>query len=113
MYSNGSFFENSAGKCVLNKELLASVTLNINTAPKCGYNYRSINTHFFLLLFFLGGNSLVVQSAGRRSFISVFIPFVIYALLKKLTRKALKVRTVEGKSMKTLKIKDLYEKNKV
>ena len=53
-----------------------------------------------------------MRSAGRLSFISVFIRFVIYALLKKLTRKALKVRTVEGKSMKTF-LKDIYEKNKV
>lgn len=76
------------GKCVLNKELLASVTLNINTAPKCGYNYRSINTHFFLLLLFLGGNSAVVPSEGRLSFVSVFIPFVIFALLKKVDKKS-------------------------
>lgn len=99
---NGSFFPNSVGKCLLNKELLASVTLNINTAPKCGYKGRSINTHFFLLLFFLGGSSPVVQSAICLSFISVFILFVIYVLLKKWRRKAWKVRTVQAESMKTL-----------
>lgn len=91
---------NSVGKCVLNKELLASVTLNINTAPKCGYSCKSINTHF-LFWFFLGENSRVVWRAVCLSFTTVFIHFVIYALLKKLTRKALKVRTVHGKSMKT------------
>lgn len=90
------------GKCVLNKELLASVTLNINTAPKCGYTGQSINTQFFLLLFFLGGSGPVVHSKICLSFISGFILFVIYALLKKWTRKAWKVRTVQAESIKTL-----------
>lgn len=43
------------------------MTLNINTGWTCGYNYRSIKTHLFLRLFFLGGNSPVMGSSFHLS----------------------------------------------
>lgn len=68
---------NCVCECVLNKELLASVTLNIN-GRTCGYSGRSINTHFFfLLLFFLGGNSPLIESSVCLSLHFILHPFLL------------------------------------